>query len=423
MKFFSRNTNRFIIAFNTLSQVLGKAIGASTVLVVSLVIARRFGAEGYGDFVKITTFVSFFFLLSDFGLNAVYLKDRRDEWETLVCIRMVTGAILMAITCILIYVLPSGISQSQGYSMSVRMGIALFAPAIFFQGLITSANAVFQKHLRYDFSTIALAMGSVGTLLVLWFVSVSRVSGPVFGTTAILAGTIIHAAAGLYFAVRLRGYFQVTFDRNKIMSLLVPAIPLGAVLLFNVVYFHADSVILTILRSTKEVGVYGLAFKIFELPLVIPVFFMNSVYPLLLQEMRPKGQKPGKNFSVLLKRSAVSLLFASLFSLLVVWVGSPMVGFVRSDFVPSIVPLRILALGFPLFFISNVSLWGLIALGRQRMLALVYGICMAGNIIANILFIGQYGYIASAWITVLSEGIVCVWTFVLLRSVLRDKKF
>ena len=350
MKFFSRNTNRFIIAFNTLSQVLGKAIGASTVLVVSLVVARRFGTEGYGDFIKITTFVSFFFLLSDFGLNAIYLKNIRDEWETLVLLRVAAGALLMVVALILVNVLPSGLSQSQGYSMSVRLGIALFVPAIVFQGLITSANAIFQKHLRYDFSTIALAMGSAGTLVVLWFLSTSRMSGPLIGTSAIIAGLIIHAAAGLCFAVRLRGYFHWTFLGKKIMSLLIPAIPLGAVLLFNVVYFHADSVILTLLRSTKEVGIYGLAFKIFELPLVVPVFFMNSVYPLLLQAVRPKGQKPDKIFTLLLQRSAVWLLLASLISLFIVWTASPIVSFIRPDFSQSIIPLRILAIGLPLFF-------------------------------------------------------------------------
>jgi len=61
-----------IIAVNTITQLVGRAISAVTTLLVTLLIARELGAGGYGDFVKITTYAAFFYLAVDFGINAIF---------------------------------------------------------------------------------------------------------------------------------------------------------------------------------------------------------------------------------------------------------------------------------------------------------------------------------------------------------------
>ena len=45
---------------NTLSQIIGRVISALATLGITILLARRFGADGYGDFVKMATFVAFF---------------------------------------------------------------------------------------------------------------------------------------------------------------------------------------------------------------------------------------------------------------------------------------------------------------------------------------------------------------------------
>jgi O-antigen/teichoic acid export membrane protein len=44
-----------IVAINTVSQLIGKAVSAAAAFIVTFLIARQLGAAGYGDFVKITT--------------------------------------------------------------------------------------------------------------------------------------------------------------------------------------------------------------------------------------------------------------------------------------------------------------------------------------------------------------------------------
>ena len=162
-------------------------------------------------------------------------------------------------------------------------------------------------------------------------------------------------------------------------------------------YGHADSVILTLTRTTTEVGVYGLAYKVFELALVFPTFFMNAVYPMMLETDR---------FKTILKRSLVFLILASCVMIPVVWFAAPYLSRIQDGFAASVPALRVLSLSLPFFFVSALTMWALIALKRHMLLAGIYGGGMILNISLNLFFIPVWGYMAAAWITVVSEGLV-----------------
>src|SRR3972149_4780052 len=69
------------IVANTLVQTLGRFISSGTTFLITVLVARQFGAEGYGEFTKIMTYVALFYLISDFGFNAVALKQMTEKEE------------------------------------------------------------------------------------------------------------------------------------------------------------------------------------------------------------------------------------------------------------------------------------------------------------------------------------------------------
>ena len=380
-------------------------------LLVSIFIAREFGAQGYGDFTKITTFVAFFYLFVDFGLNAIYLK-RNSDWATLLGMRILGGVLLMFLAIALLSFLPQG--ETQGYTGLVRLGIILFSPTILLQGLIVSANAIFQKHLRYDFATLALTVGNIVTVVLVWAAvyGLSSRVGVIGVTTSLLLGLCVTGIVSFLFVRRIEHSVHISFDWKTAKILFMAALPLGITLLFNQVYFRIDSFVLALTRSTAEVGLYGLAYKVFELPLVIPTFFMNSVYPLLLVEQTP-------NFKKILRKSFFVLLIISLLSLVIFWFAAPLLIYIRPEFAESIPLLRILTLGLPFFFLSSLVMWALIALGKQLVLAGIYGSLMITTILLDILVIPKFGATGAAWITVGSEALVLIASGLVLRRYLK----
>jgi O-antigen/teichoic acid export membrane protein len=204
------------------------------------------------------------------------------------------------------------------------------------------------------------------------------------------------------------------------MKLLVPAIPLGITLIFNLVYFRADSVVITLTRPTAEVGIYGLAYKVFEVILVFPTFFMNAVYPLMVSET--VGKSNGRLKKIFMS-SFLFLLATSVVAVLVLWFAAPLLSLIKSDFTPSVGALRVLSLGLPFFFVTSTTMWALIALKKQKALAGIYGVSMIVNIVGNILLVPQYGFMAAAWLTVACEGLVLVLSgLILVQSLSYAKK-
>jgi len=410
---------RKTVAWNTSSQLVARGISALTTFLITLVVARRFGAQGLGDFVKITTFLAFFYLIADFGINAIYLqraplpvktKEPAPDtgWEDLLILRICLSVFLVMIAVFCLFLFPQG--NTQGYTQFVRIGIILFTPSIVFQALITTANALFQKHLRYDMSTIALTVGSVVSVALIYFVARQSESatGVLFAIIALLTGAAATAATGLVLTRKFYRTSRLSFSLPRIRTLFFASVPLGITLLFNLVYFRVDSIILTLTRSTAEVGVYGLAYKIFELFLVFPTFFMNSVYPIMVRTVGQNQSEDKKKFAHLVFRSALLLGGFSLVATGVFWMGAPIVTWIRSDFASGVSAARILSLGLPFFFLSSLAMWILIAKKQQLLLVKIYGISMIINVLLNILFIPRYGYMAAAWITGISEMIVLV---------------
>lgn len=422
MAFSLFSPTRTKIAANTLSQVLGKIISAAATIAISFIVAQKLGAAGYGDFAKITTYVAFFFLLSDFGINAIYLQRKDKElFSTLIVTRILWSLLLTFVAVAILAFLPQG--TTQGFTPLVRLGIVLFAPAIFFQALITTANAVFQKHLRYDLATLALLVGSLISvgLLALTLLS-SPLASPLVPILCLLVGIIVSALIAMALARIFTKSEPLHLRVSPALSLFVASVPFGLTLLFNVVYTRADTMLLTFFRSTAEVGIYALAYKVFEVFLVIPTFFMNALYPILLQATGNKGQ--GNNdqaFKAIIHKSAILLSLVACLLSLTLWFAAPMVTQINPDFVASIAVTRILALSLPFFFLTSITMWSLVALKRQGNLFLIYSVSMLANVAANVILIPQYGYMASAWITVASEGIVLVLSAIVLFYALNPK--
>lgn len=416
-----------------MAQIAGKLISAGATLVGSVLIARRFGVIAYGDFTKVITFIAPFYLIADFGMNAIYLQkqstetgtkiDTRDHWSTLVLLRIAGSLILLFIALGLLSFLPHG--NNQGYTSLVRLGIILFAPTIIFQSLLTTANALFQKHLRYDLSAIAISIGAIIATLLLWVVTiaVSDTLGMVASVGVLGIGSLITMMAA--YVLSRPFVTRVAFQSfsKRLLPFFVDAIPLGLTLVCNLVYFRIDSFILTLTRSTLEVGVYGFAYKIFEFPLAIPTFFMNAVYPLVLQTIQKNNGKISGFPPPLVTKSGKLLFISSLVVVLFFWFFSPLVSWIRPEFQASVTPLRVLSLGLPFFFLTSVTMWTLVAYKKQASLLGIYGLSMLGNIIANIIFIPTYGYMAAAWITVCSELFVLGLSLFMMKRIFVHQKF
>ncbi|KKR48647.1 MAG: Polysaccharide biosynthesis protein [Candidatus Levybacteria bacterium GW2011_GWA2_40_16] len=369
------------IAGNTIAQLISKGIASATTFFITILIARQYGAVGYGDFTKIFSYIVLFYLVIDFGMNALFLREnthKKLHIASTVGIRVVLGILLIFIALAIISFLPFYPETNGGFSPLVKLGIIILSPTIITVGLTTSFNALFQKHLRYDKATIASALGSITILSLIILLSRAQAS-IVLLVSSYVAGGVVTVIAGYFLSQSLTS--------------------------------------LTLYRTTEEVGIYGLASKFFEFALTIPTFFMNAVYPILLSVIYDH-QKSKR----LITKSLYILGTLSLIGLIGGIISAPLLVLVKDEFAPSIIPFRILMASLPLFFLSSVFMWYLIAQNKQWQLVWIYAVGMICNIVLNIIFIPQFGVPAAAATTVVSEGILIALLIYSALPLLRRKE-
>ncbi len=409
------------VIYNTASQIVAKLITATSSLLITIIIGRSLGPSGYGDFTKIFTFVGYFYTVADFGFNAIYIKLTTGQQESaliraLVGLRLIVSVFLASVAILISLILPYSANLGTGFSPLVKIGIVIASITIVTQALITSTNAFFQKKLRYDLSAIASVAGTLIILVSTVLAALLKASLLIYALAYVLGGMAIVIVAYLIISNFYKVSLLPEFSKMSSKHLISGAWPIGIALFFNLVYFRVDILILSYSRSSSQVGLYGLAYQFFEAALAIPIFFSNALYPQLanlFKSDKNEYKKQIKFWSLALLMFSIALtigLFVAAFFIPVL---------LGPGFAASQVALRILALGMPFFFVSALFWHMLIIHDKQKTLITVYAIGAVFNVLANLIFIPKYGFLAASIITVVSEAVITVLLMIALKSPLK----
>ncbi|MCL5411970.1 MAG: oligosaccharide flippase family protein [Patescibacteria group bacterium] len=404
-------TKRLVI-FNTLAQLVAKAVNSVSTLLITLLITTNYGEAGFGNFNTIITYIFLFYILVDFGLNAIAIQDFVSEerktdsyFSNLIGIRL-TLSIFTSFTALAVLAFGN-------YSSEVKLGIIIALGMIFTQGLFNSTNAIFQARMRYELAAVADIVGSLTTLFLAYLVV--RGGGGILPVVFIyVVGGFVRVGVSLFLARDFVRPLKLAFDFKIWKTLLLSSLPLGLTLVFSQIAANIDKQIIYLthyppqlnLTGDAAAGIYGLAYKFLDLALVLPAFFINSVYPIMIK----KNNEGTGHFDRVIRKMGLFLFLISLVgAILGIYLAPWIISIFRgghSDFNGSINVLQILLLGLPLFYVSGLLMWALITLGRQRELMFIYGFAALFNLVTNLVFIPIYGYLAAAVITLLSETVI-----------------
>lgn len=391
---------------NTFFQILTKIFTSASGFAITILIARYFGAKGYGDFTKITAFVGLFYLITDFGLNAIFLQleEKEARFNQLLSLRLLLSLTIVLLVNCLVLILPFNRSLDIGFPPELRLGAFIFSLTIIFQAILLSSSAIFQKKLRYDLYMLSITVGTIITLVLVSLFSIMQMP-----LQDILFSYVIGSAASSVISLLVikEKIKPFSFTRNFAVKIIKESLPLGLMLIFNLIYFRVDIIILSLLKNTVDVAVYGYAYKYFEFLLAIPLFLSNAVYPFLLGSL-----KNLRSFYAFSQKYILIFLLISVIVMIPAWFLAPLIAIVKKDFIPSIFIFRILLLSLPVFFLTNILQWILIAKNKKVYLLKIYLIAALLNVLLNLFFIPKYSYIAAAIITGISEGLILILLFI-----------
>ncbi len=399
------------VAYNTMVQVVSKVITTILGLLAVAVMARYLGPSGFGEYTTAFTFLSFFGIMADLGLTLVTVQmisrpgaDENKIVRNLFSLRFVTASILLGLAPLLAFFFP--------YSSAVRLAIAAALLSFLFTALNQILVGVFQKHLRMDRVSIAETVGR--TVLLLGILASARFDWGLLGIMfSVSAGGAVNFALHLIFSW---SYVRpgLEFDLSIWREVLTKSWPLALTIIFNLLYLKTDILILSLMKSQSEVGIYGAAYKVIDILTTLPFMFAGVIIPILTL-----AWSGGQNdyFKRVFQRSfdlmiilAVPLIVGAQFT------ADPVMRLVAgSDFSGSGAILRILMVAAGLVFLSCLLSHAMVAVGRQREIIGSYFFTAATSVAAYLFFIPKYSYFGAAAVTVYSELAITVFMFWYLR--------
>src|SRR5260221_1416115 len=102
------------LAAHTVYQIIARIASSGASFLITFFVARHFGIFAYGDFAKVSAYISIFFLFFDLGLNAIFLQKNylhlrfRDLFYSRILVSLAVVVISNAITIFLPFVPVSG---------------------------------------------------------------------------------------------------------------------------------------------------------------------------------------------------------------------------------------------------------------------------------------------------------------------------
>ncbi len=387
---------------NAIVATLGRIVTLACGLAATALMTRILNVNEFGGYSFILTIAIILQLSADFGLYLTLSRElgvshgKPNETITnIASLRLTLLIVLFGLVLVGFLVLPS-----------IRMYMRVFlllAIGLIFQSGSQLLMSIFQAYGCIWRATIGDIVGrvvQVAALAVGFFVFPTAVT-ILWVAGAFTAGLTIAFGIHILLLPEKR-LLRMRISRKMWGHIIRISWPIALMLILNGIYFRIDTVLLSLLRTTQEVGLYSLAYKIIENGLFFPAMIGGLLLPAITSALVHHDTRRSQELitqGLTLSLSGACILVA----VLIAFANDIILLLAPASFVASAPLLQILALALGSMFLGNIFGFSVIALGKQKDLAILYGVLVLGNIVLNLFLIPLYGAFAAAWVTVATE--------------------
>ena len=400
------------IAYNSIVQIIGKGINVLLGVLAVSCLTRYLEPAGFGMYTTVLTFLQIVFIFLDFGLYIILLQelskediDKNSAFNNIVSSRIVSGLSVFIIAPVLGLFFP--------YPAIVKWGIFLTSLTFYLNGIVQVYSAVLQKEMKMHKFVLSETISKIIFLgLIIFFVKIKA------GLIPILLANNIHAIIFfmmMHFYVSKYFKYKWAFDVLYIKEVLRMCWPIAVTTILNLIYFKADTLILSLYRSQADVGLYSAPYKVLEVITTLPHMILGLVLPTFVLHFTSKKKQELHN--------SIQKVFDAfvVFTFLLVFVftieASGIIKFIAgADYGASVPLLKILIWPAIIIYFSNLFNYAIIAIGKQKQTIGYFLICAVLGFAGYLIFIPIYGYYGAAYMTLFIELLIAVFSYCLLRK-------
>jgi O-antigen/teichoic acid export membrane protein len=390
-------------ALRAVGYTAGILFGAGT----SVLLLRHLGVEDFGRYGIVVALLGIVSAVTDAGLTAVGSR------ELAILPAAERPALLRNLVGLRIALTLAGVATATGFAaLAGYPGVVVAGTAIAGFGVLLLNT---QSTLMMPLS-IELRMGAITLLetlrhaLTLAGVAVLVLAGatllPFFGVQVAVGVVVLLLTP--FFVVGVVG-MRPAIDRATARALLRESLPLAAALAMNVVYLRLLVILVSVQTDEVETGLFATSFRIFEILLGIPTLVLAVALPLLAVA----GAEDRERLRYALQQMTETAVAASLLLVLVTFVlARPAIMLLGGEEYRDAAPiLQVQVFALLGVFLSQVWTLGLVALRRQRDVAVANAIVLALVLVLGVVLVRAYEGTGGAVAAVVTEGVLAVLVF------------
>lgn len=399
-------------------RIAGQAVG----FVLTLLIARYFGADGLGEYMLAVVVLRIFTLIAKLGMDTTSIRfiasySNQKKWKSLLCFRKKVVSILLVssiISSLIMYFFANGIANLLNITPDhIRLFSFFILPMTFFilnyqslRGLKKIAAFSFFYRMSQALFTVIIIV------ILLQYSNDSTVPFYAYATSL----TIVSFLAFIVFRSALKERVQENseeeIEEKSLKNILVVAIPLMFAQSVQFIMAWTDKLMLGNMMTAEDVGVYGVAFRL-SMFASITLMAINSIASPKFAEMYQQ-----KNMEGLKKvaQQSTKIIFWSTLPLVIIFFMFPrlLLGLFGEQFTIGVHAFMLLSIGKLISALSG-SVGNLLQMTGMQFIFM--NILLAGaiiNILLNYFLIPIHGINGAA---VASMSSIIIWNLIMVLSV------
>jgi O-antigen/teichoic acid export membrane protein len=392
-------------------QIAGYVLNLLPGVFVTLLIARSLGTTGFGEWstiFSVSTLVGYF---TNLGLSGVAVRfaaaepEREADWIG----GYATLTAALTVPAIVVYV-----AVMQAISTTEEMRIASLILAFgYLTGVMSTFSTIFRMRIRNDISTAFVTANTVlwtGAVVVI----VANKGGMVALAAAFLGASLLVQGSQAVLAMRMAPV-HLRGSRKTWRAIMRVGIAVGVGTLITVAYARIDQVLVFELAPHRsEAGIYGAVYRLLDTAGFVPIAMMTTMFPIISAAYPSEPDRVRRLVQAVIDYLAMFSLPTLAFSLVA---SQPLIHLLfGAMYDQGADALPVLMAAFVVICFGYVSGNLVITTDLQRRYVGFAVIGLVVNVGLNLVLIPQYGYIAAAWITLLTNVVV---VFPALHAVLR----
>lgn len=392
-------------------------------VVILKIISNFLTVGGYGTYSAIYEFLAFFGIAADLGLFTIAVREMGKGERTrefiagnIMGMRIVLSVIAMSVAIAVAFALP------QYSGTYIPMGVAIGSFTVFLSIMHGTVSSVLQVEHKMQWSTVGLVLGkmvSLGWMIaVAFFFYKGNASEEAF-YQLIWAGVYGNLAAFIftfYFSLKV-AKIRPLYSKEYWKEIMFTAAPYGLALVLNMIYFRIGSLMLLFMKGPEEVGLFSLPMRVLEILNVIPVYFMNSVLPVMTRAIHNKSGRVGRmmqlSFDFLFMSAVpiVSGLFVLAYQTIFLISSPEFLSRLDDGYYGSDIAMKILVFAMFFSYMNSLFTYSLVAAGKQNSLLAINGSAAVFNIVMNFILIPEFGFRGAAVNTALTEIFILFFAY------------